>query len=168
MRDIKRSALQAVGPGIAAGAIFAAVGVIHMGVRGVDPFLLFRLFASLVMGRSAYDNPELGVVLVGALTNIVVSGAAGFVYGAAAGMLPEKTRSNLLQQAGLGFAYGALLYLLDFQLIGRVLFPWVLSPPQLPIFVLHTLAFGVPLGVAYVIVERRLQGAGHGPQPSAA
>lgn len=168
MRDIKRSALQAVGPGVAAGASLAAVGVILLALRGVDPFQLFRLFASLVLGRSAFDSAELGVVLAGAVTNVFVSGAAGFIYGAAVGRLPEQTKPGLVQHAGLGLGYGAFLYLLDFQLIGRLLFPWVLTTPQLPIFVLHTLAFGLTLGIGYALVGRRLSGSRYEPQHSPA
>jgi hypothetical protein len=164
MREpVKRSGLEATGLGVVAGAFFAAVGVVVMAARGVDPFLLFRLFASLVMGPAALDRPELGTVLVGAFTNIVVSGAAGFVYGAVNGRLSAETQAHWLRQAGLGVGYGALLYVLDFQLIGRVLFPSVLAVPQLPIFELHTLAFGLPLGLMYAAVERRRHGSGHVP-----
>jgi hypothetical protein len=156
MRDaVKRSGLEATGLGVAAGAVFAAAGVIAMAARGLQPFYLFRLFASLVMGSAAMERSELGVVLVGALTNILVSGAFGFLYGAACGRLSVATQTGWLRQLGLGFSYGALIYLVDFHLLGRLFFPWVLSQPQLLVFLLHTLAFGVPLAVLYAAAERR-------------
>ena len=151
---VKRSGLEAAGLGIIAGAIFVAAGVVVNALRGVDPFVMFRLCASLLLGPSVMERSELGMVLLGALVNIVVSGVFGFLYGAVLSRFSHATQTSRLRQLPLGFAYGALLYLVDFQWVSRVLFPWVLTEPQLIYFLLHTLAFGVPLALMYAQAER--------------
>jgi hypothetical protein len=157
MREpVKRSALAAVGLGEGAGAVFAAVLVIWSAVAGQHALAPLHLFASLALGPKVLGQyGPLGVVWVGAMVNIFMSGVYGFVYGFINGRLPMHSHLGLARQIGLGALYGLAVYLVSFQVFGRLVFPWVLEQRQLPYLLAHVLVFGPLLGVMYTIAERR-------------
>jgi len=48
-----------------------------------------------------------------------------------------------------------VLWLIDFQLLGRLFYPWFLELPQAPHAILHALTFGLPLGLVYGLLAAR-------------
>jgi hypothetical protein len=154
--QVKRSALESIGLGEAAGAALAAVLVIASELHIGHAFAPLHIFASVVLGARAMNGPTtIGQLFVGAFVNIALSGAFGFVFGALNGRLPVVAHLRWLRELVAGMAFGGLVYLFNFQLVGRLLYPWVLDQPQRPWALAHILVFGPVLAVGYVLAERR-------------
>jgi len=137
------------GAGLFAGAVFAIMLVAAAAMNGQSPFLPLGMFASLLMGEGALHTLSSLPMVVGTLVTITLSMIFGAIYGVLIGFLSQQTRSNWAFEALAGLAFGAALWLINFQVFGRLLFPWLASGPQLVLVVAHTLFFGVPLGLIH-------------------
>lgn len=108
----------------------------------------FRMFASVVLGSEALISTSTSTgtaIAVGTLLHVLLSGSFGMLYGEL--RFRSFRQASLGRDAALGAGYGALLWLIDFQLVARWLRPWLLDTPQLTQLVIHVLFYGVPLGV---------------------
>lgn len=153
----RRGIKEGIGLGLIAGVIFAVMEVVAAVMMGNPALMPFRMFASTVLGSAALETAGAGTAfLVGAIAHLILSGIFGLIYGAVNAQFGADTRASWGQQAGIGVAFGALLWLVNFQIIARVLYPWFLEAPQFAQMMLHALFFGLPLGVMYAAAERRV------------
>lgn len=146
-----------VGLGILAGILFALAEVLVAALMGNPPLMPIRMFASVVMGPSALDTASPAVAILGGIiAHLVLSIVFGVIYTAMNARAPLATKASTAQQAAIGLGFGALIWLLDFQIIARLIYPWFLGAPQLLQLVLHAVFFGLPLGLMYAGAHRRV------------
>ena len=89
--------------------------------------------------------------------HLALSALLGLIYGLVNARLSPETETRWARQAGLGLLFGALVWLVNFQVVARLLYPWFLTTPQSVQLLLHALFFGLPLGLMYAAAERRVQ-----------
>lgn len=152
-----RSIKEGVGLGIAAGVIFAVVEVAASVMMGNPALTPFRMFSSVVLGRAGLEGVGPGTALVvGSLAHLALSAIYGSIYALIMSRASSRTRVSRGSQAGLGALFGLALWLVNFQVIARIAYPWFLGAPQFAQAILHALAFGLPLGLMYAGAERRV------------
>jgi hypothetical protein len=153
--------------GLMIGALFAVLEMIGAAAGGGSPFSPWRFFASTLLGHHALALVPLGTaVIVGFIAHFALSALYGGAFGYLQARLGPEPRRSTAQQIWVGLAFGFGLYLVNFQVIARVAYPWfrLLSQPWQVI--LHTFFFGLPLALCFAIVERKQ--AGLAPRAAAA
>jgi hypothetical protein len=152
----RRSIGEGITAGLIAGVIFAMMEIAGAAMMGNPPLMPVRMFASVVLGQGAMQGP-LGVPLVvGTIAHLVLSAGFGIVYGLLAARTSEATKTSFGRQAGLGILFGLVVWLVNFHIIARVLYPWFLGAPQFLQAMMHGLFFGLPLALIYAASERRV------------
>lgn len=165
-----REVWQGIGAGLLAGVIFAIAEIIGANAAGESTDLVFRHFASLwfgeiIFGVDAIDAPRVAdVFLIGGFFHLMIAILAGIVYAVIDTAIASRRPLGLAHRAALGTGYGLLLWVIDFQLLGRVLYPWFLELPQAGQAALHALAFGLPLGVLYAVFDARKRAPSDEPE----
>jgi hypothetical protein len=115
-----------------------------------------RMFASTLLGQRAMSTTDLGTVLVvGLLAHFALSAIFGLVYGALEARMSAEGRTSWGRQAAVGLLFGLGLWMVNFQLIARILYPWFLGTPQFLQAMMHAVFFGLPLGLLFAAAERR-------------
>lgn len=160
----RRGAKEGLGFGLIAGVIFGVMEMVGAALMG-DPFVMpLRMFASVVLGQAALTATPLGtVVVVGALAHLVLSGVFGLIFAVIVSRLSSETRASFGAQAAIGLLFGAALWLVNFQIIARALYPWFLQAPQFLQMLMHAMFFGLPLALLYASAERRARPAARAP-----
>jgi len=154
---IKRGAKEGLGFGIIAGIIFAMMEVVGAAMMGNPPLMPIRMFASVLLGQSALEATPMGTAfIVGSLVHMALSGAFGVVYGLINARFSPETQTRWGRQVGIGLVFGAMLWLVNFQIIARALYPWFLTTPQFLQMMMHAMFFGLPLALMYAGAERRI------------
>jgi hypothetical protein len=162
-----RSVKEGIGFGLVAGVIFALVEIAASTMMGSPALAPLRMFASVVLGESAMETATPGTaILVGSIAHLVLSGLYGLVYGLVNAMFSTKADTGWARQAVFGLLFGAAIWLVNFQLFARILYPWFLDAPQLAQLLLHSVAFGLPLALMYAGAERRVQIGGRAGEPA--
>lgn len=157
----KRGVKEGIGYGLIAGMIFGVMEIVGAAIMGNPPLMPIRMFASVVLGHSALMESSLATaVAIGIVAHLALSGVFGLVYGAINGLLSSETETSYGRQTALGLLFGAMLWIINFQLIGRALFPWFLGTPQFLQMLMHAMFFGLPLALLYAATERRVQHVG--------
>jgi hypothetical protein len=152
----RRGAKEGIGFGLIAGMIFAVMEVVGAAMMGQPPLMPIRMFASTVLGQAALMETATGTVLiVGLAAHFALSAIYGLIYGLINAKFSAPTETSYGRQAGLGLLFGAMLWLVNFQVIARVLYPWFLDAPQFLQMAMHAMFFGLPLGLMYAEAERR-------------
>lgn len=156
--------------GLITGALFAIMTVTSAAMTGDSLFSPFRMFASIVLGQVALESleslPAGAIFCVGSIVHFVLSAAFGLVYGAVNARFSAETQTHWGRQAGLGLLFGVVLWLVNFQIIARIFYPWFLMTPQFLQMSLHALFFGLPLALMYAGAERQAHHLGHAPAPA--
>ncbi|MEW5853375.1 MAG: hypothetical protein AB2A00_31655 [Myxococcota bacterium] len=161
----KKTLVEGIGLGVAAGILFAIAEVIVASVMGDPPLKPFRMFSSILLGRDGLEDAPIGMAFgVGTLVHLVLSGFYGAIYGVIDGYLNERSKVSPSTQGGFGLVFGLALYLINFQVFARLLFPWFLDAPQIAQALLHALFYGAPLGLMFAFWERR-HAVGGMPRP---
>ncbi len=156
-----RHTWQGIGAGFIAGLVFAIAAIVAAMTGGDHGLDAFRSFASLWFGELAFevdgnDAPRAAdIVLIGGFVNMSISVLAGILFALIDTAISDRHVVGLRERALLGMAFGALLWLVDFQLMGRLVYPWFLDLNQPAFLALHVLAFGLPLGVVYGLLDER-------------
>lgn len=157
----KRGAKEGLSFGLIAGIIFAMMEIAGAAMMGNPPLMPLRMFASVVLGGSAMQTASLGsVVVVGTIAHLALSAVFGLIYGLVNARFSPKTETSWGRQAGLGLLFGAMIWLVNFQIIARILYPWFLMTPQFLQMAMHAMFFGLPLALMYAAAERRVQHIG--------
>jgi hypothetical protein len=160
----KRSVAEGALYGVLAGILFGLVEIGAAALMGAPASGPLRMFASIVLGRDALGAGSLGTVaIVGSIVHLALSAIFGIVYRAFLAWLAPGRRLAWGKQGGVGLLYGGALWLVNFQIVARLLYPWFLDTPQLQQFLLHALFFGLPLSWMYAGAERQVFGPGVRP-----
>ncbi len=152
----RRSVGAGITAGLIAGAIFAMMEIVGAAMMGNPALMPVRMFASVVLGQSAMEGPLGTALVVGTIAHLVLSAVFGVVYGLFSARLSEATKTSFGRQAGIGVLFGLVVWLVNFQIIARVLYPWFLGAPQFLQAMMHGLFFGLPLALIYAASERRI------------
>ena len=143
--------------GLVAGLVFSLLEMISASAMGMSALAPWRAFASIPLGQRALEDMAQSTALpVGIVVHFALSALFGLVYGRISAGLSTAARRSWARQALLGLAFGAALYLVNFQLVARAAFPWFLAMNQPVQLALHALFFGVPLGLTMAAAEQRL------------
>ncbi len=141
--------------GLIAGVVLGAASMVTSSLAGRPALLPLRLAASLVEGRDAFAMSRSSAIALGASVHVVLSGLFGLAYGFFATDLARETRTGETAQAIVGAAYGAIVWVIAWEVLARAFWPWFLALPTGPVLVLHAAGYGVPLGLLYALSERR-------------
>ena len=152
----RRGAKEGIGFGQIACLIFAVMEVVGAAMMGQPPLMPIRMFASTVLGQAALMQTAAGTaVVVGLLAHFALSAIYGVIYGAINGTFSANTETSYGRQTGLGLLFGMALWMVNFQIIARLIYPWFLDAPQFLQMAMHAMFFGLPLGLMYAAAERR-------------
>lgn len=155
MSDVGRSIKEGTGYGLIAGAVLGIGFVIATIVDGGPPIVVFRTLSSVLLGRAALsDTPAATAVVVGVISLLYFSAMFGLCYGVYNSALTLRTRRSLRREAVIGMIYGAIVWLISFRLVVPLRWPWLLVVPQVPLFAMMVVLYGLPLGLLYATAER--------------
>jgi hypothetical protein len=155
MPDVSRSVQQGVGSGLLAGAMFATAQVVAAITAGDPAVIAFRRSASVLLGPAALTTtPTAVAIVVGLIAHAYLATMYGLSYGVYSSVLSRPTRCSARRQAAIGALYGVALWLVNFELFARIVFPWLLAVSQPVQVFVHAACFGVPLGLRYAAAER--------------
>jgi hypothetical protein len=152
-----RSAREGAWLGAVAGMMFAIVQLLVAVVAWGQPAIVpLRAWSSVLAGRAAFGPHQAGAAaLIGLPLHLLLATGFGFLYGLFNGGATAATRRAWARQAAQGALYGLVLWLVNFQIVGRVALPWMLDLPQRTELMMHMLCYGVPLGLMYAATTRR-------------
>lgn len=150
--------------GLIAGVILMGASMVVAAIDGRSLAEPWRNAASIVMGSRALGGPATwGIFIVGFVVHFLLSAVFGVIWGAIANRLTPWARDNFLLHGLAGIAYGFAIWVIDVRVIGLVVYPWIAQLPSLRGLLLHTLAYGLPLGWFMAMrlrpVEKRRQAA---------
>jgi hypothetical protein len=154
---IGRIESETVVSGVAAGFIMGLSEVIASILSGQSALLPLRSAASIVLHDDAFGPNALLISLVGLAIHFSIAVMFGFAYGVANSQIPWAERVRGMRQAVLGIAFGTIVWLLNFQFIGRLFYPWMLEHSQAVQWAIHALGFGLPLGLLFAEREPPLR-----------
>jgi hypothetical protein len=109
--------------GLAAGLVFLLANMGYATTQGL-PALAPAYDISTIFHGQDMPRPSPENAVVGVVTHTTLSLAFGIVFAVLA--MPLLVRLPVLVIGGV--AYGLLLYLVNFQILGRVFFPWFTDP----------------------------------------
>jgi hypothetical protein len=150
-----------VGAGLVGGlAGGVAVALVQMAVL-TSVGAPWRLFASVLLGEVALgESARWGVHLVGGVVHFSLAALFGVGWGLIASALSADLRQGWGAHLAAAMLYGLGLYLLNFQLVARLIYPWFLGLDQAAQLAIHVFAFGLPLGL-YLRWSLRPRGRAH-------
>ena len=134
--------------GIAAGTIFAGIEIWSATANDLPVRAPFLAISTIVLGDSALTTGQANVA-IGLIVHIAISICYGMLFGLLASVL--RTNGTV---ALAGLAYGALIYLIDLQLIAPVWFPLFTTGDQSFALLVHLL-YGIVLGIAFFSTDVR-------------
>lgn len=132
--------------GLVAGLAFILVNMFAAQSAGKPPIAPFLAISTLFRFSDMPIMEPMAIpveVTLGLIVHLFLSALFGIVFALIAPLL----RNPALLVLG-GLAYGLALYLVNFQVIGRLLFPWFVDergPNQLVELIVHPLAYGLLL-----------------------
>jgi hypothetical protein len=144
-----------LGLGVAAGAVLLVAEMIAAAVGGESLLTPLLMAGSVLLGQRAFTGLLGAAVVIGLLFHFILSAALGLAYTSINKSLSPEGRTSMARQAPAGMLFGLAVWLVDFQIIARLLYPWFLGPSQLVQALMHALFFGLPLGLLFAVGERR-------------
>lgn len=153
-RSIGRLEAHGLWAGLGAGISFLFAQIVVAGLTGVSIMLPFRHAASIIMKQQAFETPAIAAMALGLAIHLSASLMFGFLFGLVASDERRKTRRSTSAQLALGGGFGALLWLVNIQLIATFFYPWIVESGTALQFVLHVVAFGLPLGAIFALIRR--------------
>jgi hypothetical protein len=152
---MRRGIKEGISFGIVAGIVFAVAQMLFAGITGEIGLMPLRMFASIVLGERAMMSTDLAMtVFLGVLVHFVLSAGFGALYGLIEERVPIHHRRSWGSQAAFGMVFGIGLWLVNHQIIARILYPWFLMTPQGLQMMIHALFFGLPLGLMFAAYQR--------------
>jgi len=106
------------------------------------------------MSRHAFEAGWLSVLVLGSIVHFSVATMYAFAFGVFNTQVPWRSRIWGAREGLLGMVFATLIWLLDFQLIARFFYPWMLDHSQLMQWWLHVVGFGFPLGLLFATREK--------------
>jgi hypothetical protein len=141
---------------LVAGTLFGALEILGALLVQGAPLLPMESAASLLIRERAYQP---GYLAFSVPLGIAVHFSLAILYGYAFGLMSTetrlRTRLNFGREALLGSGFGLLIWVVNFMIIARGLYPWLLTTNQLAQALLHAFAFGLPLSLLFARNERK-------------
>jgi len=142
--------------GLVGGVVFILLNMYAAQNAGKPPIAPF-LAISTIFRFSDMPMTEPMQVPVEVVLGIIIHLFNSVLFGVIFALFTPLLRSSWLLVVG-GLVYGLLLYVVNFQIIGRLFFPFFVNPngpPQLLELILHPLAYGLILVPFFLSVVRR-------------
>jgi hypothetical protein len=98
----RRSVGEGVTAGLIACVIFAMMEVIGAAMMGNPALMPVRMFASVVLGKSAMEGPIGTALVLGTIARLALSAVFGIVYGLFNARLSETSRRASAARPGSG------------------------------------------------------------------
>jgi hypothetical protein len=109
--------------GLVAGLVFLIATMGYVTTKGLPAVAPMIDISTIFHGQDRpVPNPD--NVVVGLVLHLTLSVAYGVVFAVLVSVLPRR----VLIVLAAGVAYGLLLYVVNFQIFGRTLFPWFTNP----------------------------------------
>lgn len=109
--------------GVVSGLVFLIATMGYATTKGLPAAAPMIDISTIFHGQDRpVPNPD--NVVVGLVTHLTLSVAYGVVFAVLVSMLPRRALIVL----AAGVVYGLLLYAVNFQIFGRILFPWFTNP----------------------------------------
>lgn len=140
--------------GLAGGVLFILANMWFSGAHG-KPVVAPLLAISTIFHGSEKPVMDTASVIAGLVLHLGLSMVFGIVFAMLVGLLRLSGRWPLLVVAAL--VYGLLLYVVNFQIFGRIFFPWFVNPmgPNQGFELwIHPVAYGLVL-VPFLMGARR-------------
>jgi hypothetical protein len=125
--------------GVVAGLVFALVTMAWTAAQGAGALAAFTMIASIPYGGTEPQALTGGTIVLGLAIHMVLSIVYGVLF---AWLLPRRASAGVAY--GIGAAFGLALYLVNFPLLGNLVFPVFLMAHQVFEVLLH-IAFGILL-----------------------
>lgn len=136
-----------VAAGLAGGLVFILVNMFAAQSAGKPPIAPFVAISTLLRFSDMPITEPMSAVPTEVALGIVVHLFNSVLFGVVFALIAPLLRSSALLVLG-GLGYGLALYLVNFQVIGRLFFPWFVDPRgpnQLVELIVHPLAYGLVL-----------------------
>lgn len=143
--------------GILAGLVFALFEIVAAFASQSAPafFVPLRLIGTLLLGpEPQHSFSLLSPGSAGLTIHLALSAVYGCIFGAMLAPLPGTIARRAPALAIAGSAFGALLWLGNFYIVGPAVFPGFSAPAPLAQFIAHTLCFGAVLGLSFSSLQR--------------
>jgi hypothetical protein len=151
---VGRIEAETVVAGVSAGGIMAVLEMVVSVLSGHHLLLPFRYAASVVMSHKAFDAGWITVLLLGSIVHFSIATMYAFAFGVFNTQVPWRSRLWGAREGLLGMGFATLIWLLDFQIIARFFYPWMLDHSQVMQWWLHVVGFGFPLGLLFAAREK--------------
>lgn len=134
--------------GLVAGSVFAIFQMLLAAAVGQPLWMPWAYAASILLGQSALALPfSLSFFIVGFLVHYALSALFGLIWGAIAKSVSPPVRDSYGGHAAASMMYGLLLWLVNFQVLARIFWPWFLDVSLPGQILLHVVTWGLPLGL---------------------
>jgi hypothetical protein len=151
---VGRIEAETVVSGVVAGAIMAGLEMVASLAGGHHLLLPFRYAASVLMSRDAFSAGWLSVIVMGSLVHFSIATMYAFAFGVINTQVPWRSRIWGAREGLLGMIFATFIWVLDFQLIARFFYPWMMDHSQVMQWWLHVVGFGFPLGLLFAAREK--------------
>ncbi|WP_257461771.1 hypothetical protein [Archangium lipolyticum] len=143
--------------GLIVGLVFAAVEIVSSMAMGNPALMPVRMAASVLLRQEAFSDVvwRAWFVALGLGVHFVLSAVFGLIYAAIQSRMSVEGRTSWGRQSAVGLLFGAAIWLVNFQIIARLFYPWFLDARQFLQLVLHAVVFGWPLGLMFAATERQ-------------
>ena len=141
--------------GLLAGCLYGAADMIASASSGHSPLRPLQRYASLASGPETLASTSLAVIMAGVFTHCALATVFGYLYVLLVARAPAGPTKRYGWEAGLGTLFGLALWFVNYRLVARTMFPWMLDTPDLLQAALHAGLFGLPLGLMLAAGERR-------------
>ena len=138
--------------GLAAGIVYVLVQEAVAMLRGEPVVTPLRLFASIVLGPTAF-GPSVSVAsaaILGGVVVLIASGVFGVAFAGLVHLFPGLAATPGTLILG-GATYGLSLWLGCFYVLGIFFWPWLTETDPTSQFVAATFGYGVALGLGFVV-----------------
>jgi hypothetical protein len=132
---------------LGAGVTMGLLEVIASVASGESALLPLRSAASVVLRDHAFGPNAALIALIGTIVHFSIAIMFGFAYGVFSSQLSWAKRVRGPLQALLGVGFGTAVWLINFQFIGRLFYPWMFEHSQVAQWLIHAVGFGLPLGL---------------------
>ena len=137
-----------VGAGLLAGIVFIVFDMVVTAALGMPFIMPLRMIGATALGKAALMPSFPAAAAVGAGLGVHFLNAAVYGVGFTAAVLSVPAlRGHRAAIVVVGLLFGLALWLINFYVIAKILWPWFLMANPVVQFFAHTFFFGDPLGV---------------------
>jgi hypothetical protein len=146
--------------GLIGGAALAAGQTLVAAATGLAPGAPWQLAASLAMGEDVAGRLNWGIFLLGAFIHFGLATVFGALFGMVVATISRPVRNNISLELAGGALYGLVIWAINQQVVGRLLYPWYLDFNPAVQALVHALFYGVPMATWLALRLRDVEVAG--------